>query len=272
MAVDRDYFLGTHDEELKRLGLQHRVWSPAVRDCWQRAGIAAGSRILDVGAGPGYAAAELAQIVGATGSVVAVERSGRFVAAGREMLAKHGFANVRYHELDLMADALPGGGYDAAWCRWVACFVSSPALLVDKIAACLRPGGRAIFHEYLVYETFCFVPPRPRQREFAEQVMRGWRAAGGEPNVAQPVLRLLEERGFVIREMIPRLYCLRPDDEMWQWPASFIRIHLEQQTALGAIDAEWAQAVRREFATAEAEPAILLVTPLVLQIIAEKSG
>lgn len=270
MKTERDYFLGTHDEELRRLGLQHRVWDPAVRDCWQRAGITTGSRVLDVGAGPGYAAADLAQIVGPAGEVVGVERSGRFVEAGRGMLAQHGFANVRYHELDLMSDPLPADGFDFAWCRWVACFVSSPGLLVDKIAGALRSGGRAIFHEYLVYETFCFAPPRPRQREFALQVMKGWRAAGGEPNVAQPVLRLLEERGFAIRQAIPRIYCLRPADDMWQWPASFIRIHLEQQVAQGAIEASWADAMRKEFAAAEAEPATLLITPLVLQIIAEK--
>lgn len=270
MTTDRDYFLGTHDEELARLGLQHRVWSPAVRDCWQRAGIGPGSRVLDVGAGPGYAAADLAQIVGNKGEVIAVERSARFVAAGRGMCAAHGFNHVQYHELDLMTDTLPGGGYDASWCRWVACFVSSPALLVDKIAAALRPGGVAIFHEYLAYATFSFAPSRPRQQEFAQQVMKGWRGAGGEPDIAQPVLRLLEERGFAMRALIPRVYALRPADEMWQWPASFIKIHLEQQAALGAIELSWADAVRKEFAAAEADPATLLITPLVLQIVAEK--
>ena len=270
-ASERTYFLGTHDEELERLGLQHRVWRPAVLECWRRAGIGPGSKVLDVGAGPGFAAADLAEIVGPEGIVVAVERSARFVEAGRAMLASHGLDNVRYHELDLMADPLPGGGYDATWCRWVACFVSSPAHLLDKIAAALRPGGLAIFHEYLVYETFRFAPPRPRQREFAEQVVKGWRAAGGEPDIAQPVLRLLEERGFTIRALIPRIYGLRPADDMWQWPASFIKIHLEQQTALGAIEPSWAEAVRQEFAAAQAEPATLLITPLVLQIVAEKT-
>jgi SAM-dependent methyltransferase len=270
VTADRDYFLGTHDEELERLGLQHRVWSPAVRDCWQRAGIGAGSRVLDVGAGPGYAAADLAEIVGSTGEVVAVERSARFVEAGRGMCVAHGFRNVRYHELDLMNDALPGNAFDYSWCRWVACFVASPALLLDKIAAALRPGGVAIFHEYLAYATFSFAPSRPRQQEFAQQVMKGWRGAGGEPDIAQPVLRLLEERGFAVRALIPRIYALRPADEMWQWPASFIRIHLEQQAALGAIELPWADAVRQELAAAEADPATLMITPLVLQIIAEK--
>ena len=38
MSADRDYYLGTHDDELTRLGVQHRVWRPTVLACWRRAG------------------------------------------------------------------------------------------------------------------------------------------------------------------------------------------------------------------------------------------
>ena len=91
MAAERTYFLGTHDEEIERLGLQHGVWRPTVLDCWRRAGIGPGSKVLDVGAGPGFASADLSEIVGPDGVVVAVERSARFVEAARSMLASHGF-------------------------------------------------------------------------------------------------------------------------------------------------------------------------------------
>ena len=84
MVTERDYVLGTHDEELARLGLQHRIWRPIALDCWHKAGITIGSRVLDVGAGPGYAATDLAEIVGPTGKVVAVERSSNFVRALEE--------------------------------------------------------------------------------------------------------------------------------------------------------------------------------------------
>src|SRR5437660_8304640 len=104
MGADRDYILGTHEQELARLGLQHRVWRPVALDCWQRAGISVGKRVLDVGAGPGYAAIDLAEIVGPAGEVVALERSRNFINALQEMMRTRPLANVRIHEIDLMTD------------------------------------------------------------------------------------------------------------------------------------------------------------------------
>ncbi len=270
MAADRDYFLGTHDEELERLGLQHRVWRPTVLECWQRAGIGPGARVLDIGAGPGYASADLAELVGPAGEVVAAERSARFIEAGRRLCAARGLSNVRFHEVDLMTDALPGGGFDASWCRWVACFVPSPALLLDKISAAVRPGGLAIFHEYVHYATLRIRPDCPRFDDFVQRVMRDWRASGGDPDVAPAIVTLLQQRGFVLRDAIPRVFCARPGDGFWQWPASFVDINLKHQVATDPARAGWADSVRREFRAAERNPATLLITPMVLEIVAEK--
>src|ERR1700756_4827918 len=104
METERDYVLGTHDEEIARLGLQHRVWRAVVLKCWQRAGITVGKRVLDVGAGPGYATVDLAEIVGPTGEVVALERSNKFVSAMKERVRVRGLTNVKAHELALMND------------------------------------------------------------------------------------------------------------------------------------------------------------------------
>ena len=57
---DGDYLLGTHDDEIARLALQHRVWRPRVLDAWRRAGIGPGDRVIDIGAGPGFASLDLA--------------------------------------------------------------------------------------------------------------------------------------------------------------------------------------------------------------------
>src|SRR5437762_4804586 len=129
MATERDYVLGTHDEELERLGLQHRVWRPAVLDCWQKAGITVGKRVLDVGAGPGYATVDLAEIVGPTGEVLAVERSARFLEVAQQASVARGLSQVRFQHADLMEQPLDAQNFDYAWCRWVASFVASPEKL-----------------------------------------------------------------------------------------------------------------------------------------------
>lgn len=268
--LDRDYVLGTHDDELARLGLQHRVWRPCVLDCWRRAGITAGSKVLDLGAGPGYAAVDLGEIVGGTGVVVAVERSARFVEAGRQACLARGLRQVQFHELDLMTDPLPPGEFDASWCRWVASFVSSPQRLVAKIADAVRPGGVAIFHEYVDYASWRYCPPRPLAEQFVRMVMASWRESGGEPDVAPILPALLVEHRFHIREAVPRVFCVRPQDELWQWPAVFLNVNLARLHELGRVDAAWLAAVRHEFQLAEADPNSLMITPMVLEIIAER--
>src|SRR5438552_12423664 len=50
--TERDYILGTHDDEVIRIGLQHRVWRPVVLDLWQGAGITVGNRMHAIGDGP----------------------------------------------------------------------------------------------------------------------------------------------------------------------------------------------------------------------------
>ncbi len=42
MTHEKDYILGTHDDEIVRLGLQHRVWRPRALDAWRRAGFTTG--------------------------------------------------------------------------------------------------------------------------------------------------------------------------------------------------------------------------------------
>jgi ubiquinone/menaquinone biosynthesis C-methylase UbiE len=267
---ERDYVLGTHDEELERLGVQHRAWRPVVLDCWEKAGVIDGSRVLDVGAGPGYATVDLAEIVGPTGHVVAVERSSNFVNAIKDTVRARSLSNVNVHELDLMDDPLPEGPFDFSWCRWVLCFVSDPELLVKKLASVIRNGGRAIFHEYGQYTTWRFFPQRESLEEFRTHVIATWREAGGEPDTGLPLPSWLTKNGFAVRTVVPRIFCLQPSDYMWQWPSAFIQVHLLRLQELGRIDAAFADQVRADLAAAEKEKASFMLTPLVLEIVAEK--
>lgn len=267
---ERDYVLGTHDAEIARLGLQHGVWRERMLAAWDRAGIAAGARVIDVGAGPGYATLDLAERVGPRGSVTAVERSGRFVAHGAAQCRARGLTHVRYVEADVL-EPLPANSVDATWCRWVASFVTAPATLVANVAAALRPGGVAVFHEYANYATWRMAPRRPLLEEFVAHVMGSWRDAGGEPDVALQLPTLLEARGCRIRHLEPIVWVLRPDQPAWRWLASYVETGPQRLLEGGRVDAEWIAQLHEELRAAERTPGTRMFTPMVLEIVAERT-
>ena len=57
---------------------------------------------------------------------------------------------------------------------------------------------------------------------------------------------------------------------MWQWPTTFIEIYLPRLIEMGRIDQEFADKVRADLANAEANLNAVMITPLVLEIVAEK--
>ena len=81
---------------------------------------------------------------------------------------------------------------------------------------------------------------------------------------------LLSANGFVIRSAAPLIFCVRPNDYMWQWPATFIETYLPRLIQMGRIDQKFAANVRSDLARAEGNPNVLMITPLVLEVIAEK--
>ena len=77
---DREpYILGTDEEELQRLKIQHNVWKSETVKGWALAKFKLGEVILDLGSGPGYCTKELANIVGPPGKVIGVDRSQSFI-------------------------------------------------------------------------------------------------------------------------------------------------------------------------------------------------
>jgi len=265
-----DYVLGTHEAEVTRLELQHSLWRKHAHEAWRRAGIRPGKRVLDLGAGPGFATRDLARLVGASGRVLGVERSPRFIESARRWCQAEGVHHVEFHEADVMKDPLPEMLFDMAWCRWVACFVSSPERLVERLAGVLRPGGKAIFHEFAEYGTWRFLGNFPHLDAFVELVMKSWRSTGGEPNIARRLPGLLPESGFKVVHTKPYLFCIRPGEPMWRWPTSFIETNLRRLVELKMADERLAQEILREFRAASASPDTLMMTPVLLEVIAER--
>jgi SAM-dependent methyltransferase len=273
--AERDYVLGTHDDEIRRLGFQHGVWRDEVHRAWNDAGIIEGAAVGDFGAGPGFASLDLARLVGPRGRVVAIERSARFLSALAEQAAAADLDHITTVEADLMHDGLMQGNpsltnLDAIWCRWVSCFVPDVGRLVDQFARTLKRGGVVVLHEYVEYSSFQIVPPRGAITEFVAAVYESWRAQGGEPDVARILPRLLVDRGFSIRSARPIAFAARPGETAWNWPAGFVRTNALRLVELGVRNEAWAAEVLRAVDEAEHDPASIFVSPTVLEIIAEK--
>lgn len=265
-----DYVLGTDDDEIQRLGVQHRVWRPRVVEAWRRAGFTTGQHLLDVGCGPGYATLDLAAIVGRAGRVTAIDRSPRFLKHVARSLKAAGVTNVDIVEHDLDASGLPSLDADGAWCRWVFAFVSQPRELLRSIGASIKPGGKLVLYEYFDYATWKMVPRSAAFEKFVEAVMKSWRHTGGEPDIAMDLVSWLPEEGFEIVELQPFVDFVSPADSIWQWPSSFVEVGLSRLVQLGHLNKEEAQAARESFAAAERNPNSRLVTPAVLEVIARR--
>lgn len=268
MTVERDYILGTHQAEVDRLGLQHRVWRSNALDAWRRAGFSPGQTILDIGCGPGHASLDLSGIAGPAGRVVAIDRSRRFLDTLNDQSTRLGLSNIESFELDLDEDPLPDVEADGAWSRWVFCFVRKPRLLLSKVHNALRPGGTFVMLEYIHYETWRLTPRSLAFEEFVTTVMRSWRANGGEPDIGLDLPIWLRQSGFRIQSLRPIVEVVGPGDYFWQWPKAFVEIGTERLVGTGHLTEDQAINVRASFAEAESNPQALVVTPAVIEIIA----
>ena len=269
---EKDYVLGTHDEEIARLGIQHGVWRDQADEAWRRGGFTAGQRLIDLGCGPGYASLDLAEIVGSGGRVLAVDRSRRFLDALERVAGERGLSQIETLELDLDKQDLPVTGADGIWSRWVYAFVREPRRLLQRAAGALRPGGVMVMHEYLDYRAWRSSPRSPDFEAFVDEVIQSWRATGGEPDIGLDLPQWLSELGFAVRSLTPLVHITRPGDRIWPWPKAFVEVGIRRMVDLGQIPEARARDYNAAFARVESTPCGFQITPTVIEVVAVKES
>ncbi len=101
----------------------------------EAAAIKPGDRVLEVGAGSGYAAAVISRIAA---EVIAIERKPELVAVARERMQRLGYGNVMIVEGDGTRGWADGAPYDAILAAASGSHV--PPQLLEQLA----PGGRLV--------------------------------------------------------------------------------------------------------------------------------
>lgn len=266
-----DYILGTHDAELLRLGLQHRLWSAQTFAFWERAEIGPGKTVLDLGCGPGYTSLDLAGLVAPGGRVVAVDAAERFIDHLRQRQVSLGFTNIESHVMDAQKLELAPASVDIVYSRWVLCFVSAPELVVEGIANVLRPGGVLAVQEYANYATQTLAPESAAFQRVVQAIIKSWRQRGGDPDIGLRLPAMMMKHGLRVESIQPLHRIARPSSPLWLWPTAFMRSFVPTLVAGGFLSEADRQAFEQEWTAHSNDETAFYWAPPVMEIIARKT-
>ncbi|MBM5807173.1 MAG: methyltransferase domain-containing protein [Cyanobacteria bacterium M_surface_10_m2_179] len=269
--ADSSYLLGTHAEELERLRFQHELWLPAAQAAWQRAGLKAGCSVLDVGAGPGFAALDLARRVGPGGRVLGLERSEVYVAAGRALASAAGLARLELKTCDLLQDPWPNERFNLIWCRWVAMFLPQLEPLLAGLEQCSQPGGALVLHEYVHWDSFGLHPHGEAIRRFGQACQRSFREAGGDPDVNRRLPALLAAQGWRIEALQPLQVAGMAGSIAAQWLERFVKVYGLRLQELGLWSSADAAEADAEIAAAAPQAGSFWMGPTLLELRARRA-
>ena len=269
------YVLGTGVDETARLGLQHRLWSAATHELWERAGVQPGQTVLDLGCGPGHAAMDLAQLVGPTGRVIAIDESASFLKQLHDNAVARRFHHVErvLGDVQDLGTTLAGelSHVDVAYARWVFCFLSNPEAVIEGLARVLRPGGRVAVQDYFNYERSMTLAPRCEAfTKVIHAVAASWRARGGDTDVMGKLPGMFVKHGFSVEHLDVRQRIARPGSTLWHWPNSFWQTFVPKLVETGFISDADMNAFYAAWERASADPAGFVMLPPVFELVVRK--
>lgn len=275
-SSQKEYILGTGDDELARLGLQHRVWADAASAAWKRSGIGPGSRVLDVGCGPGYASMDLAQLVTRTGLVLGVDESPGFVD----------FLNSRARGLEIsqlqarVADAQklsesfsPEEKFDAIYCRWVLMWLPHPEKALSEMRKVLKPGGKVIIHDYFNWKAMTLAPRSKGIDALIQAAVSSFLESKGDPDIAARLPAMLREAGFQLKhfDSFSRIARGGGKDSTVHWVLNWWRVYGPKMHQQGRLSKEYFELAMSDLDALEKNEEMFFFCPPVFEFIAEAS-
>ncbi|WP_433556561.1 methyltransferase domain-containing protein [Pseudonocardia xinjiangensis] len=151
-----------------------------------------GERVLDVGSGPGYLLASIAEAVGPSGVVHGLDPSPAMHALATARTG--GTPWVHLDEGDAVSLPYSDDTFDAVVSTQVYEYVADISGALGELRRVLRPGGRALIldtdFDSLVWHT--------ADRELNRRVLTAWDEHLVHPRLPQTLAGLLRRAGFVV--------------------------------------------------------------------------
>lgn len=125
--------------------LQAGVMRPVTEWSLRAVGAAPGQTILDVACGTGLPGLALAERIGPTGKLVAVDTSANMLGAMQRKARAAGLRNIETRETSAAAIGGPDAVFDAVTCKDGLMFCPDIVAAVREFRRVLKPGGRYAF-------------------------------------------------------------------------------------------------------------------------------
>jgi ubiquinone/menaquinone biosynthesis C-methylase UbiE len=139
--LKNEYRLEGSGPELYERILVPSLFAPWADDLIKRAGITPGDGVLDVATGTGIVARKVADVLGPSGSITALDVSAEMLAVARKA-AVTGRIPIEWVEANALELPFPDGKFNVVFCQEALQFFPDRERAVREMHRVLSPGGR----------------------------------------------------------------------------------------------------------------------------------
>jgi ubiquinone/menaquinone biosynthesis C-methylase UbiE len=137
-------------------GKHAATWESTIVPLWQgvydslveRARIAEGSRVLDVGTGTGEVALRLGRLVGKRGSVVGIDGQPEMLQIAERKAKASRSNNIEFQEMSMEEMSLPDGSFDSVVGNYSLCCSMDYEAVLAECHRVLKHGGRLTYNHF----------------------------------------------------------------------------------------------------------------------------
>ena len=231
------YVFGHSDAELQRLIEQSRFLGDLTEQVLRQAGLGPGMRVLDIGCGAGDVSFLAASLVGATGSVLGIDKSPEAVALAHKRAVQAGLSNVQFEVADL-ADYRLTEPVDAIVGRAILMYLPDPAGVLRRLAKQVRPGGLIVFQEMDLSTTHS-LPEAPLYSACTQWGRETVRRAGFEIDMGSKLYPTFRRAGLPGPQMLLSARVeAGPESAGYEYVAQMVRSLLPMMERFGVVSAE----------------------------------
>jgi SAM-dependent methyltransferase len=238
--VGDDYVLPTGREDKSRLDLIHAVYGRVSELGLEAAGIGGVSRAADIGCGTGTVSRWMADRIGASGWVDAIDIAPEQIEVAKTEAAAPGAATIHYAVGSAYEPALQKNAFDLVFCRLVLCHLREPDKAVARMAKLLRPGGQLVLVDLDLQDIFT-MPPCEYYPAYVNEVVIPLQAAiGVDYSIGRRLHGLMSDAGLTTHFVTADQPIVRDGPEKHLWEKSWT-VTLQRAVPSGVIKMERGQ-------------------------------